>query len=137
MTITAVSAQNLTDAWNTRRPEAVAALYAPDGVRVQMAFPGGRIEGREALAEHVREIMAACPDCVLEIRREGVSADGLLTMEWIFRATQTADYGPIPGNGQAVELNGVSVIATDGGLIREERVYWDSATLMAGGGMLG
>jgi steroid delta-isomerase-like uncharacterized protein len=137
MAITAISAQNLTDAWNSRRPEAVAARYAPDGVRVVMAFPGGRVEGREALAEHVREIMTACPDCVLETRSEGVSADGLLTFEWTFRATQTADFGAIPGNGQAVELNGVSVIAMDGGLIREERAYWDGATLMAGGGMLG
>ena len=137
MAITAVSAQKLTDAWNTRRPEAVAALYAPDGTRVVMAYPGGRLEGREALAEHVREIMTACPDCSLETRSTGVSADGLLTLEWTFRATQTADFGVIPGNGQDVELNGVSVIAMDGGLIREERVYWDSATLMAGGGMLG
>ena len=137
MAITAVSAQKLTDAWNTRRPEAVAALYAPDGARVVMAYPGGRLEGREALAEHVREIMTAYPDCVLETRSEGVSADGLLTLEWTFRATQTADFGAIPGNGQAVELNGASVIAMEDGLIREERVYWDSATLMAGGGMLG
>ena len=76
MAITAVSAQKLTDAWNTHRPEAVAALYAPGGARVVMAYPGGRLEGREALAEHVREIMTACPDCSLETRSTGVSADG-------------------------------------------------------------
>lgn len=137
MAMTAISAKNLTAAWNTRRPEAVAALYAPDGVRVVMAFPGGLIEGREAIAEHVREIMTAYPDCGLETRSEGVSADGLLTLEWSFFATQTADFGGIPGNGQEVALLGVSVISMDEGLIREERVYWDTATLMAAGGMLG
>ena len=71
MAMTAVSAGALTDAWNTRRPEAVAALYAPDGIRCVMAHPGPRVEGMEAIADHVREIMRSCPDCTLENRSEG------------------------------------------------------------------
>ena len=137
MAMTALSSSTLTEAWNTRRPEAVAALYAPDGARTVMGYPGGRIEGREALAEHVREIMTACPDCALTVRSEGVAADGALTLEWTFRATQQADYGPIPGNGQELELNGASVFRMDGGLIAEENVYWDGGVLMAAAGMLG
>ncbi len=136
MAITAVSVQTFTEAWNSRRPEAVARCFAPDGARMQMAYPAIRVEGREALAEHVGEIMAAWPDCVLETRSEAVAANGLLVMEWNFRGTQQADYGPIPGRGQALELDGISLIAMDDGLIREERVYWDGVTLMAGAGML-
>lgn len=136
MAITAVSTRTFTEAWNTRRPEAVARCYAPDGARVQMAFPPERIEGREALAEHVGGIMAAWPDFVLDVRSEAVTTDGLVIMEWTFRGTQQADYGPIPGNGQEMALEGVSLIATDGGLIREERVYWDGVALMAAAGML-
>ena len=41
------------------------------------------------------------------------------------------------GRGEAVELHGVSVCQMDGDLIREERVYWDTATLLAGAGLLG
>ena len=45
MAMSAVSTGALVDAWNTRRPEAVAALFAPNGVRCVMAHPGPRIEG--------------------------------------------------------------------------------------------
>jgi hypothetical protein len=39
--------------------------------------------------------------------------------------------------GEQVELHGVSVCEMAGDLIREERVYWDTATLLAGAGLLG
>ena len=123
------------DAWNTRDPEAVAACYAADGRRIQIAHPPARIEGRPALADHVREIMTAWPDCVLTAAPED-GEDGQVTLEWTFRGTQQAAYGPIPGEGQTLELRGVSVLQIDGGLIQEERVYWDSATLMASAGLL-
>jgi steroid delta-isomerase-like uncharacterized protein len=137
MAITAVSSQALVDAWNTRRPEAVAALFAPDGLRCVMAHPAPRIQGPEAIAEHVREIMRSCPDCVLETRSEGALPDGRLVLEWTFRATVRHDYQGIPGNGQDLELKGVSVLRPAGGRIAQENVYWDNSTMMAGAGMLG
>ena len=55
MAMTAVSTQALTDAWNTRRPEAVAALFAPDGVRCVMAHPGaGSRAGRPSPSTSAR-----------------------------------------------------------------------------------
>jgi steroid delta-isomerase-like uncharacterized protein len=137
MAITAVSTQALVDAWNTRRPEAVAALFAPDGVRCVMAHPAPRIQGQEAIADHVREIMRSCPDCTLEIRSEGALPDGRAMLEWTFRATVQHDYQGIPGNGQDLELKGVSVMRLEDGRIAQENVYWDNSTLMAGAGMLG
>lgn len=137
MAMTAVSAGVLADAWNTRRPEAVAALYAPDGVRCVMAHPGPRVEGPEAIADHVGEIMRSCPDCTLETRSEGTLPDGRLLVEWTFRATVQRDYQGIPGNGQDLELKGVSIVRLDDGRIAQENVYWDNSTLMAGAGMLG
>jgi steroid delta-isomerase-like uncharacterized protein len=136
MAVTSVSAGTFAEAWNTRRPEAVARCYAPDGARVQMAYPPERIEGREALAEHVGAIMEAWPDFVLDVRSRAVTADGVVVMEWTFRGVQRADYGLIPGNGQELALEGVSIIEMRDGLIGEERVYWDGVTLMAGAGML-
>lgn len=123
---TVVSAQTFLDAWNTRDPEEVALCYAPDGAREQIAPPPQRIEGRAALTEHVRAIMASWPDFVLEQRSEGETADGRIVFEWTFRGTQRADYGPIPAIGQSLALHGVSVLTMRGGLIAEERVYWDT-----------
>ena len=39
--------------------------------------------------------------------------------------------------GEPVDLLGVSVLEMQGDLIREERVYWDGATLLAGAGQIG
>ena len=122
-------------AWNARDASAVAACYLPDGAREQTAHPPARIEGRAALTDHVQEIMAAWPDCTLETRPRRADG-GHVTLEWTFRGTQQADYGALPGRGQHLELNGVSVMEMKGDLIREERVYWDTGTLMAAAGML-
>jgi len=42
----------------------------------------------------------------------------------------------LPGRGQALELRGVSLFATEGDLILEERVVRDTGALMASAGVL-
>jgi steroid delta-isomerase-like uncharacterized protein len=122
-------------AWNARSGAAVARAFTPDGVRVEYALPGARLEGREAIAAHAEAYVRAVPDCRLEIR--GAAEDGdLAVVEWTFRGTHTGDLPGLPAQGEEVALDGVSVCAMEGGLIREERVYWDAATLLAGAGVL-
>jgi steroid delta-isomerase-like uncharacterized protein len=122
-------------AWNARDPSAVAACFTPGGVRVALAHPETRYEGRDALVEHVGGLMSTWPDCALAVRAVTSGDDGTVTCEWTWTGTQQADYGPLPGRGQALELKGVSVLEMDGDLIREERVYWDTGTLMASAGL--
>ncbi len=122
-------------AWNARDPNAVAACFTPGGVRVALAHPETRYEGRDALVEHVGGLMSTWPDCTLAVRAVTSADDGTVTCEWTWAGTQQADYGPLPGKGQALELKGVSVLEMDGDLIREERVYWDTGTLMASAGL--
>jgi steroid delta-isomerase-like uncharacterized protein len=131
-----VVAPRLETAWNARSGAAVAAAYAPDGVRVEYALPGVRLEGREAIAAHAEAYMRAIPDCRLVVRSAAEDGDAAV-IEWTFRGTHTGDLPGLPAQGEEVALDGVSVCALEGGLIREERVYWDAATLMAGAGVLG
>ena len=42
----------------------------------------------------------------------------------------------LPGRGQEIHLRGVSVFQLSGGLVVHEDVYWDTATLLAGAGLL-
>ena len=63
--------------------------------------------------------------------------DGWTTIEWTFRGTHRGDLPGLPARGEDVCLEGVSVCRMEGDLIREERVYWDAATLLAGAGVLG
>jgi steroid delta-isomerase-like uncharacterized protein len=128
----------LEDAWNGRSGESVAQAFAPEGVRIEFAVPGARLEGRQAIAEYLQNgSLSAVRDCSLEIRSEARADDGTVTVEWTWRGTHTGDMPGWPAQGEAVELRGVSVCRMDGDLISEERVYWDTATLLAGAGLLG
>lgn len=127
----------LTAAWNSQDPAQVAAVFAENGVRHQFAHEEVRLEGRAAVQEMISAIMHSMPDCSLELRGV-VGAGNKEALDWTFRGIVENDFGPIPGNGQRVELNGCSTLTIDDdGLILEERVYWDAAHFLVGAGMLG
>ena len=126
----------LESGWNARKGRSVAEAFTPDGVRVEYALPCARLEGREAIAAQADGYIRAIPDCTLEIRRVLEHAHGDATVEWTFRGTHTGDLPGLPARGETVALEGVSVCRMQGDLIREEHVYWDAATLLAGAGVL-
>jgi steroid delta-isomerase-like uncharacterized protein len=124
-------------AWNSHSGKAVSEAFTPDGVRIEHAFPGARLEGRDAIAAQTQIYLDAVPDSHLEVRHISEVSDGEVTLEWTFRGTHTGELPGVPTRGEAVALDGVSVLLMDGDLIREERVYWDGATLLAGAGAIG
>src|SRR5262245_6776787 len=126
----------LAEAWNSRAAEQVGLIYAVDGVRQEFAMPGARLEGRRAIGEHAASYIRAVPDCRFDVRSV-VESGHIVVVEWTFRGTHTGDLPGLPAQGEEVMVHGVSVCRMDGDLIREERVYWDAASLMAGSGQLG
>ena len=127
----------LQEAWNGRSGESVAQAYTPDGTRTEFALPGARLEGRAAIAAHTQNYIHAVPDCVLDIRKEARGEDGSVTIEWTYRGTHTGSLPGLPARGESIALQGVSVCEMEGDLVREERVYWDGASLLAWAGLLG
>ena len=127
--------ERLQAAWNKRNSDDFATLFAPNGVRHEWALPGARLVGREAISTHVRAYMDAVPDCALNIRSI-VACDDRIVVEWTFLGTHTGDLPGLPAAGEAVALPGVSVCEVQEGLLLEERVYWDAATLLAGAGVI-
>jgi steroid delta-isomerase-like uncharacterized protein len=123
-----MSVQILIDGWNSREGTRVAEAFTPDGVRVEYARPGARLEGREAIAAQAQAYMTAVPDCVLDVRGL-IEHDGSATLEWTYRGTHTGDIPGLEATGRDISLPGVSVYRLRDGLIEEERVYWDAATL--------
>lgn len=125
-------------AWNARDPEAIASQFTEDGVRHQLALPEARLAGRDAIAQAVGAVLDAVPDATLDVVSQSPGQDGRVTAEWVFSGSLQNDLPGLPANGEHFSLPGVSVytLAPDGAII-EERVYWDSATLMAAAGVLG
>ena len=72
------------------------------------------------------------------MRDQIVGEDGRVTFEWTWSGTHENDFPGLPASGAQLSLPGVSICTFDGdGQIEEERVYWDTATLMAAAGVLG
>ena len=63
------------ETWSAQDGRAVAAMFTEDGVRVEAAFPGARLNGREAIAKQCQMYMDAAPG-FLEHRTVSESADG-------------------------------------------------------------
>lgn len=123
-----MSVQALVDGWNARDGRKVAEAFTEDGVRIEYAKPGARLEGRDAIAGQADAYMTAVPDCVLDVR--GMEVDGdRAVLEWTYRGNHTGDIPGLAASGRAIDLPGVSVYRLRDGLIEEERVYWDAATL--------
>jgi len=127
-----MSVEGLIDGWNARSGRAVADAFVPDGVRWELALPGARLEGRDAIAQQAQAYIDAVPDCVLDVHALRHDGQGGAVLEWTFRGTSAGTVPGLAGAGAPIELRGVAVYDLEGGLIREERVYWDSATLVAG-----
>ena len=133
-----MSLETFVEAWNSRDPDAIAAQFTPDGVRHQFALPEARLAGREAIAQAVGASLYAVPDATLDVRDQIVGQDGRVTFEWTWSGTHENDFPGLPASGAQLSLPGVSICTFDGdGQIEEERVYWDTATLMAAAGVLG
>jgi steroid delta-isomerase-like uncharacterized protein len=128
-----MSVEKLIDGWNARSGRAVADAFAPDGVRWEFALPGARPEGRDAIAAQCQAYIDAVPDCVLDVHALRKDAQGGAMLEWTFRGTSAGIVPGLPAKGEPIVLRGVAVYDMEGDLIREERVYWDSATLQSGG----
>jgi steroid delta-isomerase-like uncharacterized protein len=120
--------QALIDGWNARDGRMVAEAFTEDGVRVEFAKPGARLEGRDAIAGQASAYMTAVPDCVLDVRNMEVNGDTAV-LEWTYRGSHTSDIPGLAATGRTVDLPGVSVYRLRDGRIAEERVYWDAATL--------
>jgi len=133
-----MSLETFVEAWNARDPDGIAGQFTPDGVRHQFALPEARLAGRAAIAEAVGASLHAVPDATLDVRDQIVGEDGRVTFEWTWSGTHENDFPGLPASGALIRLPGVSICTFDGdGQIEEERVYWDTATLMAAAGVLG
>ncbi len=123
-----MSVDTLVQGWNARDGAMVASAFTPDGMRIEFARPGARLEGRDAIAGQVEAYCTAVPDCALDVRARldnGTTA----IVEWTFSGTHTGDIPGLAATGRDVSLPGISVYHLRDGLLTEERVYWDAATL--------
>jgi uncharacterized protein (TIGR02246 family) len=117
-------------ALNAHDPQAYSALFTPDAVR---KVPGGPdVSGHEAIAKAVGDLFAREPDCKFAASRV-FQKGNVVVVTWVRTATDSgtggADGKP---SGRPIGIDGAVVFwFTDDGLIKEQHIYSDGATVRA------
>lgn len=118
------------EAWNAHDADRVAEHFSEGGIRHWMAVNspmiGGptRFWGREEIREVVQAFIDALPDLTVEFEVLADTDWGGVA-EWRVRGTHTGAWGRWAGQGEDVDLPGMSVYRISDGGIDEERMYFD------------
>jgi predicted ester cyclase len=118
--------------WNARMLDQVKMLYAPNAV---MTVPGNRkLEGHDELTRYVLGLLAAFPDCSInldQVIHTGNNADGfLISARWTFQGTHLGSSVYGTPTDRRVRIIGISHLEVRDGIIQREQMLWDEFALL-------
>ena len=116
-------------AWNAHDAAAVAAVFAPDAVVVDV-LTGETITGREAIRARTASLFEAFPD--LSMTRVMLLIDAATNADqWVMRGTHRGLSLGIPPGGRRFEVRGATFSEFDqAGLVVRDTNYVDVAVLL-------
>ncbi len=120
------------DAWNDNDPDAIAALYANDGIYEDV--PSGQEARGDDISGFLADFFAVAGDVELELT-DAFGDDDWAVAEYAFSAT---NQGIFPGApvGASWSVRTVTVFELDGDEIRRSSDYYDVATILGQLGLL-
>jgi uncharacterized protein (TIGR02246 family) len=110
-------------AWNAQDLDAITAFHAPEMVFHNWTA-GERVDGADAVREHIASIFESYPDLRFSGRRLYTASDFAVS-EWTARATL--------GDGRVAEWDGVDVFPLREGKLLRKDVYSSSHSPRLGG----
>ena len=120
---------------NTHDPARVASWFADDGVQ-RMVATGETARGRAAVEANMARAFAIFPDFHVEVR-DLFTAGDRMCVQCTLAGTHEGEALGIPATGRRVEYDACLVFRLDAdGLVKEEVIYSDAATLLAQLGVL-
>lgn len=122
-------------AWRDRDPEAIAAHFAPDGIRrwefvvpPLLDQPTSRQTPMD-IVKPIRGLLTAIPELTLDVL-QWVESDTGGICEWRHAGTHTGTWDRWTPQGEWVEFFGVSTYRISDDRIAEECIYFDPDTLI-------
>ncbi len=116
--------QKWVDGWNATNPDALVAVFTPDGVYEDVAF-GLKKKGSAELRELHKSFHDSVGDLYVKLIAAHVT-NGRGTIEWVFGGKDIDVFK----TGKPFEVRGVSVIEVRHGRISRDVDYYDAATIM-------
>jgi steroid delta-isomerase-like uncharacterized protein len=119
-----------TDLINAHDVEAIAALYADDGV---LSDPTGEYRGREEIVQYWQGFFQAFPDINGRDEFKAESGDTAIN-EWSASGTNEGPLetpeGTIDATGKRLTIRGCDVITVRDGRITSHRAYYDQLAFL-------
>ena len=115
-------------AWNSRDPDAVAAVFAAGGTYTDPTITGPPLPAAD-LPGHVQGLLTGFPDLSFDLLSAQPVAGGAAVARWLMRGTNTGPLRGGPPSGRPVALPGVDVITAAGAKIGTVEGYFDRQTM--------
>jgi steroid delta-isomerase-like uncharacterized protein len=123
-------------AWNDHDASAFVAQFSEDGV-LRVVATGEVVCGREELRADVEALLRAFPDLRMERKSIYECGEVVCVIEWTLAGIHEGEYIGISPTHRSVELPACSIFTLGAdGLVGEEVVYFDAATLLRQLGVL-
>ncbi|HVM40089.1 MAG TPA: ester cyclase [Acidimicrobiia bacterium] len=120
---------------NTHDPDAVAAWFADDAVQRRVAT-GEVAKGREEIRAAVAETFGVLPDLRIEVH-DAFATGNRMCVQGVLTGTHRGEWMGIPPTDRAIEVETCLVFRfNEDGLVAEETIYGDSATVLSQLGLL-
>lgn len=115
------------EVWNQGREDAVAEMFAPDGIAYGLAGSGDEpVRGPAGFKAHYRSVRAALPDITITV--EDTVADGdKIAARCVVRGTHTGEGLGVAATNKPVEITGLLISRIKGGKTVE---CWNSFDLL-------
>jgi len=124
--IPAIAGQWMT-AWNTKSPQAMAALFTNDGVYEDLAFQFAST-GHKAIAGWIAMGADHLPDLRIEIT-DAFEFGDRVAVRWIFSATPLL-LGSVPGTGKPFSVPAASIFELREGKVAKAQDYYNLADVL-------
>ena len=122
------------EAMNAHDARRFSELYALDATINEYGLGGAK--GREAIAGGLQKAFDGFPDFKIAVSRVYVK-DDVLAQEWIITGTHTGEFNGAKPTNKTIGVRVGSVLTfTPEGLIKTERRYWDTSTLLSQLGLM-
>lgn len=118
---------------NRHDPRA-ALEWCTDDFALEIVPLGERIEGKARAEEYLTRFMQAFPDYVGQVDTKASGPDVVIGL-WTLCGTLRGELLGMPPTGRAVAVPAVSAYFLRGGRLCCERIFFDTATLLAQAGL--
>ena len=120
-------ARRYIDAWNSRSPAAIKAMFVAGGTYTDPVTKGTLTAS--AIGGFAEGLFTAFPDLSFEIISNAESASGVI-LEWTMSGTNTGSLSGLPPTGAQMAQPGIDVIRVSGDKVKSVRGYFDRHAML-------